>query len=195
MLNESEMWGARLGPEPWALEWLRQQVDGPYWRAGSNSRIKCATYLIGGWKDGYRNAPLRTFEALDCPKKLLMGPWSHNLPESGIPGPHIDFVAELARWFGYWLNGVENGVLADDPVTPFIQEAQPPNPIGESSSGFWIRTPTVPAAETTERFLTNSRALAVEPEETPAVVANTRGAVGRSLGWCVVPGESAPSQG
>ena len=33
--------------------------------------------IVAGWADGYRNNTFRTFEALECPKRLLIGPWSH----------------------------------------------------------------------------------------------------------------------
>jgi uncharacterized protein len=49
-------------------------VDGPYWRHGSvrdvADRIRCPAFLIGGWRDGYTNPPLRLFEALQVPKKV-----------------------------------------------------------------------------------------------------------------------------
>ena len=33
--------------------------------------------IIAGWADGYRNNTFRTFEALTCPKRMIIGPWSH----------------------------------------------------------------------------------------------------------------------
>ena len=64
-------------------------------------RIRCATLLVGGWADGYRNNSFRTFAALQAPKALLMGPWSHMSTETSLPGPHIDLVPEMIRWFGH----------------------------------------------------------------------------------------------
>ena len=52
-----------------------------YWRNGSvghiADRIKCPAFLIGGWRDGYPNPPLRLYQALQVPKKVLIGPWDH----------------------------------------------------------------------------------------------------------------------
>ena len=77
--------------EPWMLTWLRHQRDGSYWRHGSlrpgYERITCATMLVGGWADGYRNNSFRTFAALQCPKSLLMGPWSHMSTATRAPRP------------------------------------------------------------------------------------------------------------
>ena len=49
------------------------------------------------------NNTLRTFEAMSCPKRLLVGPWSHMSTATSLPGPHIDLVPELIRWFARWL--------------------------------------------------------------------------------------------
>ena len=105
--------------EPWLLRWLEEQVDSPYWRHGSlrpdYGRIACPTIIVAGWADGYRNNTLRTFEALDCPRRLLVGPWSHMSTATSLPGPHIDLVPELVRWFRRWLYDEENGVEHEPP--------------------------------------------------------------------------------
>ncbi|MGH7335152.1 MAG: CocE/NonD family hydrolase, partial [Candidatus Rokuibacteriota bacterium] len=56
----AEIWRERLERgESWLIKWLEEQVDGPYWQHGSlkadYGAIKCPTYLIGGWNDGYTN--------------------------------------------------------------------------------------------------------------------------------------------
>ncbi len=75
--------------EPYLLAWLRHQVDGPYWRQGSVAdiadRIACPAFLIGGWRDGYPNPPLRLFERLAGPTRLLIGPWDHRYPDAAHP--------------------------------------------------------------------------------------------------------------
>jgi putative CocE/NonD family hydrolase len=69
------IWDARLrGNEPWLLEWLRHQVDGPYWRSGSvrpdYARIRCPVFAIGGFRDGYVNAPLRLLQHCRAPGRI-----------------------------------------------------------------------------------------------------------------------------
>ena len=92
--------------EPYLLKWLRNQTDGPYWRNGSvgdGATIACPTFLIGGWRDGYPNPPLRLYRSLAArglPVKVLVGPWNHAWPDAAIPGPRIDYPARgrpLAR--------------------------------------------------------------------------------------------------
>ena len=67
-------------------------------------RIACPTMIVAGWADGYRNNTFRTFEQLRCEKELLIGPWSHMCPvDARCPGPHIDLVPEMIRFFDTWL--------------------------------------------------------------------------------------------
>ena len=61
----AELWEQRLEQNnPYLLTWLANQTDGEYWRPGSirgrYHEIKASALLIGGWRDGYCNAPLRT---------------------------------------------------------------------------------------------------------------------------------------
>ena len=127
--------------EPWLLRWLEEQTDGPYWRHGSlrpgYERIACPTMLIGGWADGYRNNTFRTFEALRCPRRLLVGPWSHMSPAISVPGPNIDLVTELARWFGRWLRDEETGVDEEPPIRVFVRRSTRPAPDLAELCGEW----------------------------------------------------------
>ncbi|HZB79172.1 MAG TPA: CocE/NonD family hydrolase, partial [Actinomycetota bacterium] len=96
------LWRERVEKlEPWLLRWLEEQTDGPYWRHGSlrpnYPSIVCPTMIVAGWADGYRNATFRMFERLECPRRLLLGPWSHTSTETSRPGPGIDLMPELIR--------------------------------------------------------------------------------------------------
>src|SRR5439155_6139215 len=109
-----EEWLRRIeGTKPWLLRWLEEQSDGPYWRHGSlrpdYGRIECATMIVAGWADGYTNIALRAYEAMTCPRRVLIGPWSHMSPSTSIPGPLIDLVPEIVRWFARWLRDEPNG--------------------------------------------------------------------------------------
>ena len=136
--------------EPWALTWLREQLDGPYWRAGSvrpaYDRIGCPTMVIAGWADGYRNTSFRMVEQLrarDVPHRLLVGPWAHASTETALPGPRIDAVPEMVAWWDRWLRGIDNGV--DDgmegrpAVTCFVRSSTRPSPTLDLHAGSWVR--------------------------------------------------------
>jgi predicted acyl esterase len=142
-------WRRRLEETPaWVLRWLEEQADGAYWRHGSlrpdYARITCATMIVGGWADGYRNATLRTWEALRCPKRLVLGPWSHSSPATSLPGPHIDLVPELCRWFGRWLRDERNGVDEEPPIAVFARRSTRPAPDLPEVRGEWRSEPTWP---------------------------------------------------
>ena len=143
--------------EPWLLRWLDEQLDGPYWRHGSlrpgYERIACPTMLVAGWADGYRNNTFRTFERLRCPKQLLVGPWSHMSPAASLPGPRLDLVPELLRWFRRWLCDEENGVDADPPIRVFVRRPTSPEPDLAEVRGSWRFEPGWPLERVQERVL------------------------------------------
>ena len=58
----------------------------------------------GGWHDGYTNAALRMAEQLpNC--RALVGPWSHNWPDTVTPGPNIAFMDECRHFWDQHLRG------------------------------------------------------------------------------------------
>jgi len=147
----STLWQARLERyEPWFLQWMAHPRDGPYWRHGSlcedYGAVQAATLLIGGWRDGYTNCNLRTFASLRCPKKLIIGPWMHELPDVGVPGPAIDHLHEMVRFFGHWLKGLDTGVMDEPPIAIYVQKFDPPAPGRRETSGFWRSEPGWPLA-------------------------------------------------
>jgi hypothetical protein len=167
-----DAWAERVEQtEPWLLRWLEEQVDGPYWQHGSvrvlddegawtgYERIACATMLVGGWADGYRNNTLRTFASLRCPRRLLLGPWSHMSTATSLPGPHLDLVPELIRWFRRWLADEPNGVEHDPPIQVFVRHPTPPEPDLAEHNGVWRHEPGWPAERTAEVVLDASGAL------------------------------------
>jgi putative CocE/NonD family hydrolase len=165
------IWDEHLAAEPWLLRWLEHQTFDDYWRHGSLDQdyaaIECPTYLFGGWRDGYVSTNLRTFAALQCPKKLLVGPWTHTPPDAGVPGPQIDHLHEQARFFEHWLGGVDNGVMDEPPITIFVQRYDPPRGYREATSGFWRHESGWPLARSVDRrlYLTGD-GLLTEPRPT-----------------------------
>jgi predicted acyl esterase len=153
-----ERWRERVeGLEPWLLRWLEEQADGPYWRQGSlrpaYERIACPTMLVAGWADGYRNATFRVLERLRAPARLLFGPWSHMAADSSLPGPRIDLVPEMVRWWDRWLRGQPNGVDQDPPITLFARHSTHPAPDLDTQPGAWRTEPAWPPARATGRTL------------------------------------------
>jgi putative CocE/NonD family hydrolase len=144
-----ERWRERVeGLEPWLLRWLEEQADGPYWRQGSlrpgYERIACPTMLVAGWADGYRNATFRVLERLRAPARLLFGPWSHMATDASLPGPRIDLVPEMVRWWDRWLRDDRNGVDEGPPVTVFVRHSTRPAPDLDEQPGVWRNEPAWP---------------------------------------------------
>ncbi|MFN8445144.1 MAG: CocE/NonD family hydrolase [Caldilineaceae bacterium] len=137
----AEIWEDHLKAEPWLLTWLSNQVYNDYWKQGSlcedYGSIEAATFLLGGWRDGYTNCNPRVFQHLNAPKKVLIGPWLHVAPDVGQPGPRIDHLHEMARWYDYWLKGIDNGVTAEPPISIYVQQYDPPAAERKLTSGYW----------------------------------------------------------
>ena len=170
-------WRRRLATnEPWILTWLRESRHGSYWdhgsvRLGGSSRgyerITIPTLIVAGWADGYRNATFRLVEQLagaGTPHRLLAGPWAHADASTAMPGPRIDFDAELAGWFDLWLRrgGVhEDGTGHADACDVFVRESTRPEPDLDLHEGHWLRLPSVPPVSADVRALPGLRTLAV----------------------------------
>jgi uncharacterized protein len=99
---------------------------------------------VAGWADGYRNATFRVMERLAAPCRLLFGPWSHMATDTSLPGPRIDLVPEMVRWWDRWLRGRRNGVDQAPPVTVFVRHATRPAPDLDEHAGVWRDEPAWP---------------------------------------------------
>ena len=157
-------WRRRIdSTEPWMLRWLEEQTDGPYWRHGSlrldsrpgttagYERITCATMIVAGWADGYRNNTFRTFAALQCERQLLLGPWSHMATATSLPGPHIDLVPELVRFFDRHLR--DGDADTAPPIRVFVRHATRPEPDLAQHAGVWRYEDEWPPERATTRRL------------------------------------------
>ncbi len=143
-------WLERLEATPPFIEaWLSHQRRDEFWKHGSvcedYADIECAVYAVGGWADAYRNAVFRLMEGLPAPRKALIGPWSHNYPEDGVPGPAIGFLEESLRWWDYWLKGLDTGIMDEPMVRVWMQESIEPRPYYAERPGRWVAEPSWPS--------------------------------------------------
>ncbi len=178
-----EEWERRVrGTEPWVLTWLEHQRFDDYWRFGSlrpdYDQIEAATMIVAGWADGYRNNSLRTFEALRCPTRLLIGPWAHAATDTSLPGPNIDLVPEMIRWWDRWLKDEDNGIDREPPIVLFAQRSTRPGATRPEMQGGWRYEPTWPAERLRPTPLALSDAEAVAPIGDDGDVLDVRGDVG-----------------
>lgn len=145
-----DMWLYRIENSGlWLEEWLRHQRRDDYWRHGSVcedfTAIDCPVLAVSGWADGYSNSVFRLMANLDVPRKGLIGPWSHKYPHLGEPGPAIDFLRELVRWWDRWLKGKDNDVPDDPMLRVWMQDSVRPSTAYEERPGRWVGEPSWPS--------------------------------------------------
>jgi putative CocE/NonD family hydrolase len=136
------MWKQRLKAiQHPVLRWMSHPRRDGFWRHGSVSEnygaIRCAVYAIGGWEDGYTNAPLRLMRHLKAPRKALIGPWSHTYPHVADLNP-MGFLQEALRWWDHWLKGRATGIMDEPKIRAWMQESEPPKPAYAERPGRWI---------------------------------------------------------
>jgi putative CocE/NonD family hydrolase len=149
-----DRWLERLeAAVPFAETWLRHQRRDDYWAVGSPcedySTIECPVYAVGGWADPYRQAVLDLLERLACPRKGLIGPWSHQYPEEGKPGPTIDFRRECVRWWEQWLTGADTGIMDEPELTYWMREPPTVEGLSDRSRGRWMAEAAWPSPSVT----------------------------------------------
>ncbi|MDX1524007.1 MAG: CocE/NonD family hydrolase, partial [Anaerolineae bacterium] len=126
--------------------------------------------------------------------KALIGPWVHAMPHQAYPGPNIDWLHEMVRFFDYWLKGIDNGVMAEPPLTIFRQEYTPPEPFPERVNGCWHSEVAYPIARTQFQtlFLNDGILQSTPPEAEQVDVYPHRPTLGTQAGLCW-GGGSAPN--
>ena len=145
-----EMWLERLEAQiPLVSEWMRHQLVDEYWRnriLTDYSKVKCAVYAVGGLEDSYINTVPRVLERLSSPRKGIIGPWGHQWPQGGDPGPKIDWAVEETRWWDHWLNGHDNGIMNEPMLRSYVAEATTAQSYPGNIPGRWVADETWPPA-------------------------------------------------
>ncbi len=136
-------WLHRLENTPFLAErWVAHQTRDPYWKHGSvcesYDTITAAVLAVGGWHDGYRNTPAHLVENLSAPVKGLIGPWNHKYPHFAVPGPQIDFLGEMLRWWDHWLKGIDTGANELPDMRRWLMDSVPPEVRYLERPGRWI---------------------------------------------------------
>ena len=184
-----QTWRDRLERTPPYIEaWLAHQRRDEFWRQGSvcedYGAIECPVYMVGGWTDSYRNAILRFLAGSPGPRKGLIGPWAHDYPEDGAPGPAIGFLQEAVRWWDHWLKGRDNGVMDEPMLRAWLPQARRPAAGYEEFPGRWLATGSWPAPQVQAR----EYALGAGPQG-----GGTLGAVTPGAAELAIAGTDAPA--
>ncbi len=97
-------------------------------------------------------------------RRTIVGPWVHGLPDHAYPGPNIDWLREMVRWFDRWLKDEPNGADAEPALTWFHRDPTPPERFPKRLEGEWRATTAWPptVATTRELWLSSDGRLAIE---------------------------------
>ncbi|MCX5213674.1 CocE/NonD family hydrolase [Kitasatospora sp. NBC_00240] len=124
-------------------ERTRPGPDGGEYRA-----IRAAVLAVGGWAAPGRDTVLRLVEQLAAPVRGLIGPWSQQYPDQGLPpGPAVGFLQETLRWWDHWLKGADTGVLAEPALRSWIDGSGPPAGGDGARPGRWCREESWPSPD------------------------------------------------
>ncbi len=143
------LWLDRLDETPPFIEdWLTHQTRDEFWRHGSISEdysaIEVPCLVVAGFADGYRNAPFDAVEGMPDRAWGLVGPWAHNYPEFGEPGPNIGFLQHSLRWWDRWLRGLDNGIDKEPHLRVWMQDSVIPADHYVERPGRWVAESTWP---------------------------------------------------
>ncbi len=134
----------RFEAYPWLLTYLKHPVDSKWWQSRSlrfqPDSIQVPVYLIGGWLDGYRDTVLRALDYLKAPVKAEIGPWNHNWPDSGEPGPNHEWRQQALAWWDRWLKGVKNGIDEEPRLSLFLRAGHAAGDDQRVVPGYWVQT-------------------------------------------------------
>jgi putative CocE/NonD family hydrolase len=132
------------------LNWLRHPVPDEAWESCDIdvSAIETPTFLIGGWADVFPNC-LDDFREIRAPKRAVMGPWVHGLPDNAAT-ENWDWQRDVIRWLDPLMKDHETAEVVEDEVRTYV-----------GGAGVWRSDAIWPpvTASTTQLFLDDGRAL------------------------------------
>lgn len=168
-----QIWNDHIrSAEVWGLDWFGRMKDDASYLSSSLAprydQVQIPVFAIGGWWDRYPGDALKLAEELSGPVKVMIGPWQHMRPDSGIPGPRVDYEVVI-RWFEHWLNGAQNGVMDEPRLQYYLQHVHQPHSYCPEIPGEWRHAPRWPIPESTviRWHLSDAGALAMTPTLQP----------------------------
>jgi putative CocE/NonD family hydrolase len=122
----SRVWDERLKglPPPFVFPLQEHPTHDAYWdeKVIAVDEIDAPAFFWAAWRDQLPGAMTDAFTRVRGPRKLLVGPWMHWMPDLAA-FEQVDYLAELTRWWDRWLKGQSNGIEEEPPVTIYVQGA------------------------------------------------------------------------
>ncbi|MFI7067102.1 CocE/NonD family hydrolase [Kribbella sp. NPDC050124] len=153
--NGDEVWAEHLdGLTPWHFAWRDHPARDEYWQAREvdPSTVEVPTMVVSGWRDTNVMGALRDFSRLGCPKRLIVGPWQHGLPDRDGNRP-IHTVKEMTAWFDLWMREEE----------PAESRARPETDLFVLGADQWESYDEWPATDLRTFYLDGAKGLVSSP--------------------------------
>jgi predicted acyl esterase len=108
--------------DPASRQWWIRSSPHTYLKEIHSSGI--AMYLAANWDEGpTKNGAFFTFNNVTNPAKLIVGPAGHCGWLAVQSQTGLDITVEERRFFDYWLKGIDNGIMEEDPVYYYTYNA------------------------------------------------------------------------
>ncbi len=150
----ADVWDDHLdaieGAEPWAFDFLAHEAHDEFWdeRAVDPAEIRVPTLAACGYRDDHTAPMVDFFDDVEAPKRLVLGPWRHTMPERGREAS-TDFRRQAVAWFDRFLKGEENDATDHPTVTYWTEREGGWTP----GAGTWRGTDRWPTPETATETL------------------------------------------
>lgn len=117
-----------------AKQWWMHSSPSNYLEEINASGI--AMYMAVNWDEGNtKPGPFLAMNNFTVPRKLIIGPGVHCDWYTSIKVTGFDILVEELRFFDYWLKGIDNGIMDEDPVYYFTYNA--PEGLEWQSAASW----------------------------------------------------------
>lgn len=153
----ADVWRDRLDHltenDPWLFDFLEHEAKDEYW-AGTDVAVEdilIPTFAVCGWRDRYARSTTEYYDAIDAPKRLLLGPWRHEMPHRGRESA-IDFRPQVVEWFDHHLKGEETGATDRPDVAIWTER----DGGGKIDGGLWRELDAWPRVQDGDPALTYS---------------------------------------
>ncbi|MEJ2110359.1 MAG: CocE/NonD family hydrolase [Acidobacteriota bacterium] len=108
--------------DPTSQPWWVKSSPSTYLEEINSSDI--AFYLAANWDEGpTKHGAFFTFNNVTNPAKLVVGPAGHCGWMNVESQTGFDITVEERRFFDYWLKGIDNGIMEEDPVYYYTYNA------------------------------------------------------------------------
>ena len=106
--------------------------------------------MLAGWNDFYVDPAFRIQErCTGAARRTLVGSWVHSYPDDAYPGPNLDWLHEMVRFFDRYLKGIDNGWEREPALTWFEHEWAEPEAFPAAWPGRWRAGAAFPVPGTT----------------------------------------------